>query len=54
MTARPGEKTRQGPKFLTDFVSRHFIEGERRSMQERIVAVIPGSSDESDDASAES
>jgi hypothetical protein len=26
MTARPGGTTRQGPKFLTDFVSRHFID----------------------------
>ena len=26
MTALPGQTTRQGPKFLTDFVRRHFIE----------------------------
>lgn len=36
MTARPGEKTRQGPKFLTDFVSKHFIEGDGFEIRERI------------------
>ena len=57
MTARPGGKTRQGPKFLTDFVSRHFIEQdsdgdeEERSFRERLGSALRrGDGDDGDEA----
>jgi hypothetical protein len=40
MTAREGQTTYQGPKFLADWVDRHFIEGDGFALRERIGGIL--------------